>query len=178
MKSTLSTASLAITFLTLLVDQAYSQATPTDETDGQPTQGTGTGLTLRTPKYQGCFSDPGDMTDMGPYTFQAMGWCQPLCVRLAKPYLAFVNGTNCFCGDNAPSDNKVDDSNCEASCQGFPDQSCKFIQSRSSPGGKLMLIECRWWNKQLGYLQRWICQWRSHRNRLDHRSLSNTPSDC
>ena len=129
MKSIRFTASLAFTLLTVLAGQAYGQATPTDETDGQPTSDTGVGLTLRTPKYQGCFSDPGDMIDMGPYTFQAMGWCQPLCVRLAKPYLAFVNGTNCFCGDNAPSDNKVEDSNCQVNCIGFPDQKCKYIQS-------------------------------------------------
>ena len=175
MKSIRLTASLAFTFLTVLVGQAYSQATPTDETDGQPTSDTGVGLTLRTPKYQGCFSDPGDMIDMGPYTFQAMGWCQPLCVRLAKPYLAFVNGTNCFCGDNAPSDNKVEDSNCQVNCIGFPDQKCKSIQPLLQ--GRIKLTEYRRWHRQLGHLQQWIHQWRSYRNRLDYHSLSNTSSD-
>ena len=127
MKSTLLRGVWAIASLAALVSPVCSQATPTDETDGQPTSDTGAGLTLRTPKSLGCFSSPGDMTDMGPYTFQAMGWCQPLCVRLAKPYLAFVNGTNCFCGDNPPgSSDKTDDSDCQSPCQGFPNQACEF----------------------------------------------------
>ncbi|KAI4148524.1 MAG: hypothetical protein LQ340_005057 [Diploschistes diacapsis] len=72
MKSILTPAVLAATFLAVT---AFGQATPTDDTDGQPTVSPAAGLTMRTPKSLGCYSGPGDMIDMGPYTFQAMGWC-------------------------------------------------------------------------------------------------------
>ena len=128
MKSIISTSVLAIASLALLASPAYGQASATDQTDGQPTHVPGDGLTMRTPSYKGCFSDPGNMIDMGPYTFQALGWCQPLCIRLQKPYLAFVNGSNCLCGDSVPSSsNKVDDSNCQTPCEGFPGNSCEDI---------------------------------------------------
>jgi cell wall integrity and stress response component len=106
-------------------------ALPTsDYLDNQPTgTAAAAGLALRTLNQIGCFSDPGDLIDMGPYTFQAKGWCQPLCVRLGKPILAFVNGTNCFCGDKQPdSSSKVDDDNCNLGCTGYPLDSCKYCR--------------------------------------------------
>ena len=121
MRSIFSIAVAAVAALSTVNAQ-----TPTDPTDGQPTTGTAADLSLAAYSLVGCYSDPGEMFDMGYYTFQAMGWCQPLCVRLAKPYLAFVNGTNCFCGDKPPSDDsKVDPSMCQTKCKGFPDQACE-----------------------------------------------------
>ena len=127
MKSILSSAVLAFASFSLLASPVMGQATPTDDTDGQPTVSPAADLpTVRTPVSAGCFKSSGDMVDMGSYTFQAMGWCQPLCIHQAKPYLAFVNGTHCFCGDEPPSDDdKVDDSNCQTSCKGFPGDKCK-----------------------------------------------------
>jgi len=91
----------------------------------QPTQAPGTGVTLRSFTPLGCFSNPGDMWDMGPYTFQTNGWCQPLCVRQGATYFALVNGTNCFCGNSGPdSGNKVSSSECDTTCNGYDSQFC------------------------------------------------------
>ena len=97
----------------------------------QPTDNPGQGLTgLKTPSYVGCFSSSGSLVDMGDYTFQAMGWCQPLCVRQAKSVLAFTGGTNCLCGDSVPpSSAKIDDSHCQTQCQGYPQQKCESTSS-------------------------------------------------
>ena len=92
----------------------------------QPTSDPAAGLNLKTPTYEGCFSSSDPLQDQGPYTFQALGWCQPLCVRMGKPVLAFFNGTNCWCGDELPAaSDKVSDSECAVSCDGFPADSCK-----------------------------------------------------
>lgn len=121
MKSIFSTVVAAVAALS-----AVNAQSPTDETDGQPTQSPAADLSLRSFTYNGCYSDPGNMFDMGFYTFQAIGWCQPLCVRLAKPYLAFVNGTNCYCGDNPPPNSaKTTDQDCQSPCKGFPKQQCE-----------------------------------------------------
>ena len=167
MKSALSTVSLAIASLALLVSSAYGQASATLNTDGQPTHLPGDGLTMRTPSYKGCFTDPGSMIDMGPYTFQALGWCQPLCIRLQKPYLAFVNGTNCLCGDNPPSggSNKVDDSNCDTPCTGFTDNSCENFPSETEVTTDQLFH--RWWYQLLCRLQRRLHKWRSYRHGQD-----------
>ena len=100
----------------------------------QPTDKPDSGLTgLKTPTYVGCFSSSGSLTDMGDYTFQAMGWCQPLCVRQAKAILAFTGGTNCLCGDSLPPGSaKIDDSHCQTECQGYPQQKCRRPFASSS----------------------------------------------
>ena len=117
MKSIISTALVAAFWLGRAFVPAAAQ---------QPTDDPAEGLTgLKTPEYLGCFSSPGKLVDMGEYTFQAMGWCQPLCVRQAKPILALYNGQNCFCGDDAPPQSaKVDDSECNKPCVGFPKDKC------------------------------------------------------
>ncbi|MCJ1437172.1 hypothetical protein MMC27_006557 [Xylographa pallens] len=85
----------------------------------------GAGLTLNTPTYEGCFTISGALADQGSYTYQAMGWCQPWCVRQNKPILGFSNGTNCWCGDAVPpSSQKVADSNCNTNCSGYPLDTC------------------------------------------------------
>ncbi|MCJ1293796.1 hypothetical protein MMC34_005352 [Xylographa carneopallida] len=85
----------------------------------------GAGLTLNTPTYEGCFTISNALADQGLYTYQAMGWCQPWCVRQNKPILGFSNGTNCWCGDTVPpASQKVADSNCNTSCSGYPQDTC------------------------------------------------------
>ena len=97
----------------------------------QPTTNPADGLNLKTPTYEGCFSSSEPLQDQGRYTWQALGWCQPLCVRMNKPVLAFSNGTNCWCGDEIPSSqNKVSDSECAVPCNGFPANSCKSLGYR------------------------------------------------
>ena len=127
MKLLFKSVAVALASIALLTTSVTGQATPTDETDGQPTVNPAADLpTMRTPKLLGCYKSSGGMVDMGYYTFQAMGWCQPLCIHQGKPYLGFVNGTNCFCGDQPPpAGDVVDPSNCQAPCKGFPDDTCK-----------------------------------------------------
>ena len=92
----------------------------------QPTSDPAAGLNLKTPTYEGCFSSSAPLQDQGPYTFQALGWCQPLCVRMGMPVLGFSNGTNCWCGNELPAaSSKVSDSQCGVSCDGFPDDQCE-----------------------------------------------------
>lgn len=116
MKSTPTAALAVIAFLYA----ATAQQPP------QPTDNPAQGLPgLKTPTYVGCFKSSGSLVDMGQYTFQAMGWCQPLCVRQAKSILAFTGGTNCLCGDSLPSSgDKIDDSNCQTGCLGYPKDKC------------------------------------------------------
>jgi hypothetical protein len=97
-----------------------------EEDPQQPTSSPGVGLTMRTPKPLGCFSDPGNMWDMGPYTYQSKGWCQPLCVRQGAQYFGIVNGTNCFCGNQAPNDDDEEDQgDCNVTCSGIDTELCK-----------------------------------------------------
>ena len=93
----------------------------------QPTSDPAQGLTLKTPTLEGCFSSSEPLQDQGLYTFQALGWCQPLCVRMNKPVLAFSNGTNCWCGDELPAaSSKVSNSQCNVPCNGFPADTCRW----------------------------------------------------
>ena len=83
---------------------------------------------LKMNAYQqlGCYKFPGEYTDYGNFKFQALGYCQPLCVRSGMQYLAFVNGTNCLCGDSPPSNSdKVEDSKCDQKCRGYGLDMCK-----------------------------------------------------
>lgn len=108
------------------LSQASAEFDPTSNTDGQDPKRPADGLSLRTPTDLGCFSSPGKLFDMGVYTYQSSGWCQPLCVRQAKNYFALLNGTNCFCGDSPPTNEfKVESSSCNASCTGFDKLNCE-----------------------------------------------------
>jgi len=112
---------LAASILAVFSGHALAQ----DEDPQQPTANTGADVTLRTPKQIGCYTNPGDMWDMGPYTYQSQGWCQPLCVRQGALYFGLVNGTTCFCGNDTPSSNdKLDDEECNVSCNGYDKKNC------------------------------------------------------
>lgn len=119
-----SAAALMVVSLTCLSAPILAQ---------QPTSNPADGLNLKTPTYEGCFSSSEPLQDQGLYTYQALGWCQPLCVRMNKPVLAFSNGTNCWCGDELPAaSNKVSDSECATPCNGFPANTCKFLNLRKT----------------------------------------------
>ena len=121
----------ALAATALVLGSAAAQS-PTEPAPQQPTQTPAAGVQLRTFSALGCYSNPGSMWDMGPYTYQTDGWCQPLCVRQAATYFALVNGTNCFCGNDEPdSQNKVSSSECDTTCNGFDTQNCKSPTSPS-----------------------------------------------
>ena len=112
------------TIISAAVIAAISLAASVDAQ--QPSVNPAAGLSLKTTIGYGCYSSPGNMIDMGPYTFQTSGWCQALCVRQAKPFMALYNGLNCLCGDSAPSQSdKIDDDSCNTPCKGFPQDTCK-----------------------------------------------------
>ena len=116
----LSTGAIAVLSLALTITPVLAQSI------SQPTDDPSQGLHLKTPTYQGCYSSSGDLVDQGEYTFQALGWCQPWCVRDNAPVLAFTAGSNCLCGSLIPAlAEKVSDSNCNSPCQGFPADICK-----------------------------------------------------
>ena len=75
--------------------------------------------------YQGCFSSSDGLTDQGSWTYQSKLYCQPICVNASQAVLATTGGTNCFCGDVLPpADSKVDDSNCNTTCDGYSPEEC------------------------------------------------------
>jgi cell wall integrity and stress response component len=114
MRSIISTAAtVAVLYL------RYAQA-QTPESASQPK--------LNTPTYAGCYSSAGSLVDQGPWTYQTLGYCQPICVGALKPVLGLANGTNCWCGDSVPSAaTKVDDSQCDVSCAGYGTDTCKSL---------------------------------------------------
>jgi len=122
MFSTLALAAATFTSLT----SAQFAYDPKTATDGQSVTNSRDGLQVQAAVEIGCFSAPGpDMNDMGIYTFQSPGWCQPLCIRLGMPIFALVNGTNCFCGMTQPLNKfKVDSSHCNTPCNGTNAVTC------------------------------------------------------
>lgn len=127
MRSILQSAVLLTAFSLSRTSAQSDTFDATTNTGGQDPKNIAGGLALRTPTDLGCFSSPGKLFDMGVYTYQTPGWCQPLCVRLARNYFGLVNGTNCFCGDSPPSNEfKVESLNCDQKCSGFDKARCKF----------------------------------------------------
>ena len=141
MRSIISSTFLALLSFgyipTIMAQEQQSQADP------------GAGVTLNTPTYEGCFTISAALVDQGSYTYQAMGWCQPWCVRQNKPILGFSNGTNCWCGDAVPpSSQKVADSNCNTNCSGYPLDTCKSFSCSWGSGSSTTSIlteTLRWW---------------------------------
>ncbi|WPG97698.1 Hypothetical protein R9X50_00047900 [Acrodontium crateriforme] len=76
-------------------------------------------------QYVGCFSNPGDLTDVNSYAYQTKSYCQPICVKQNKAVMGLSKGSDCWCGDDVPdSSTKVDDSNCNVGCFGFGSDMC------------------------------------------------------
>ncbi|KAI9676916.1 MAG: hypothetical protein M1817_006755 [Caeruleum heppii] len=79
----------------------------------------------KTMTSKGCYSSGGSLSDTGEWTWQSQGYCKDKCTSEGKAVFALTEGSNCWCGDELPSsDDKVDDSNCRSSCQGFPSELC------------------------------------------------------
>lgn len=123
MRIVLSTAIVAIALSGFA--SAYAEAYPSAQVS-QSQSNPSDGLSLKTPTYAGCFSNSGSLVDQGLYTYQALGWCQPWCVRQNLPVIGFSNGTNCWCGNKLPpASDKVDDSECSVPCNGYDKDKCK-----------------------------------------------------
>lgn len=74
---------------------------------------------------RGCYSSTGSMSDKGEYIYQSQGACKDTCIGEGKAVMALTEGSTCWCGDEVPSSaEKVDDSNCQTPCQGFPEERC------------------------------------------------------
>ena len=85
-------------------------------------------LDMKPSVSKGCYSSADGFLDQGSYTYQSPGYCQEQCVKLNKPVMALVAGSDCWCGDLLPvASSKVADSQCETGCQGFPDDKCKSM---------------------------------------------------
>ena len=103
---------------------AIAQQPTADQPEHDPLKGL---PPLNSTTYQGCFKSSGSLKDQGSWTYQAMGWCQPWCIRKNLPVLAFTKGDHCLCGSEVPSDSdKVPDSQCNVNCVGFPKDQCEF----------------------------------------------------
>jgi len=84
-------------------------------------------LGKRTPvmTYSGCYSSSTGLSDQGSYTYQTPSYCQPICVAKNQAVFGLSQGSNCWCGDELPpASSKVDDSNCNAPCNGYGQDDC------------------------------------------------------
>jgi cell wall integrity and stress response component len=71
-----------------------------------------------------CYDNSGDTKNMGPNTYQTQGLCHDQCRDANKAVWGVTRGSTCFCGDSVPSSGKVDQSECNIPCQGYPQQLC------------------------------------------------------
>jgi cell wall integrity and stress response component len=75
----------------------------------------------------GCFTSQDPLIYRMKYTFDSSGSCQDVCYGEKYNVLGLGNGTDCYCGNQLPAaDTKVDDSQCNTKCAGFPDENCKL----------------------------------------------------
>ncbi|EPS35884.1 hypothetical protein H072_10675 [Dactylellina haptotyla CBS 200.50] len=71
-----------------------------------------------------CYDNAGETKNVGPNTYQTQGLCHDQCRDSNKAVWGVTRGSTCYCGDFVPSDGKVDKSECNISCQGYPQQLC------------------------------------------------------
>jgi len=75
--------------------------------------------------YEGCFKSAGNLKLNGTNTWQSKKTCHDLCVPLAASVEATANTNECWCGNALPATaDKVDDSQCNANCTGYPLEMC------------------------------------------------------
>lgn len=73
----------------------------------------------------GCYSQVPTFKDLGKYTYQSSGYCQRQCVPQGYPVMALYDGGHCLCGKKLPpKSTKTDKSNCDKSCDGWPEEYC------------------------------------------------------
>ena len=80
--------------------------------------------------YQGCFTSPADMKDLGFAAYQSPGYCQQLCVKQDKPVMGMSQVSHCWCGSMLPaSSSKVSDMECNSECNGYNATVCESMHS-------------------------------------------------
>lgn len=80
-------------------------------------------LQKRATTYEGCYSSSTPLDSFGTFPFQSVGNCGTDCAGSAV--FAMTEGDACWCGDQLPAlSDKVDKSDCDTSCTGFPDDRC------------------------------------------------------
>ncbi|KAL2786473.1 hypothetical protein BJX66DRAFT_312776 [Aspergillus keveii] len=73
---------------------------------------------------QGCFSNPGDLQNIGSYVFQSIGHCTNACTESGYRFVA-VQGEDCWCGKSLPSiDDVISDDKCDTECPGYVGDVC------------------------------------------------------
>ncbi|KAG7899481.1 hypothetical protein KL935_003791 [Ogataea polymorpha] len=79
--------------------------------------------------YLGCYSSDAisGLTKKDSYTWQSSSHCTEQCSGHAVA--ALINGQDCYCGDDVPSDNP--DGSCTTSCTGYPMEKCGGSDSYS-----------------------------------------------
>ncbi|KAJ5564762.1 hypothetical protein N7513_001004 [Penicillium frequentans] len=82
-------------------------------------------LVARADTLVGCYSSSLGMTNKTSAEFQSSGWCLDRCMNYGAATFALTGGSYCLCGDELPpSSDKVDSSNCDTPCPGWPQDDC------------------------------------------------------
>jgi hypothetical protein len=76
-------------------------------------------------KLMGCYGSNQGLTLYNTSVGDSSGFCQEICFPLGKAVMAMTGELECWCGDQMPNlSTQVSDSNCNASCRGFPADQC------------------------------------------------------
>jgi len=90
----------------------------------------------------GCFSSQDPLIYRMQYTFDSSGSCQDVCYGESYNVLGLGNGTDCYCGNSLPAQaSKVDDSQCNTPCVGFPNENCKQLLDTTKFVANTMQVE-------------------------------------
>jgi cell wall integrity and stress response component len=77
--------------------------------------------------YEGCFKSAGSLTLNSTNPWQSKQRCHDACAPIGAPVESTSNGDECWCGSAVPPKaDKVDDSQCNVNCTGYPQEMCKF----------------------------------------------------
>lgn len=78
----------------------------------------------------GCYSSNAGLSDQGTWMYQSVGYCKPICSGKNDAVFAMTGGNDCLCGNTLPpASSKVDDSQCNTNCNGFPSDLCEYIMT-------------------------------------------------
>ncbi|KAJ6083943.1 hypothetical protein N7486_010743 [Penicillium sp. IBT 16267x] len=73
----------------------------------------------------GCYNSSLGMSNKTSNEYQSSGWCQVRCMGNGAAAFALTGRFYCLCGDELPpSSDKVDSSNCDTPCPGYPQDKC------------------------------------------------------
>jgi len=121
MKTWTSYRAFQATLLGLLAVRTLAQTA----TEGSATTAT---VELGTITTLACYSKPDPLTQDNTDTFQTSGSCQKACGNAGFPVMAITGGSTCYCGNMLPAaDLVVDDSKCDAKCNGYDQETCGGI---------------------------------------------------